>query len=342
MIQSHPRRMEDEFMAYRVAVIGCGGISKVHAAVLDGLEDTQTVAFADIIPEKAQKMAEQYHCHAYSRMKDLLEHEHPDAVHICTPHWNHTALCAEAAGYGIPVFTEKPPVINREQWLEFRQIAARIPVGICFQNRFNGNVREAARILQSGELGRMTGIRAFVTWNRGAGYYQDAWHGKWATEGGGALINQAIHTLDLLLLFLGEPTEIDATMSNHHLRGQIEVEDTAEIWLRNGNGTGILYTSTAYGTDEPVLIDIAAERGKLRLENDTLTVYRDGNETRLVLPEDEKLGKSYWGAGHRKCIADFYESLKTGKPCRNNVESCRVTVETMLKIYEQCRDRIGS
>ena len=327
-------------MAYRVAVIGCGGISKVHAAVLNELEDAQLTAFADTRPERAQKMAEQYHCHAYCSMDELLLHEQPDAIHICTPHYIHTDLCAAAAENGIPVFTEKPPVINREQWIRMQEISCKIPVGVCFQNRFNSNVQEALRILKTGEMGRLTGVRAFVTWNREAGYYQDEWHGKWATEGGGALINQAIHTLDLLLLFSGKPLEIHATMANHHLRREIEVEDTAEIWLRNQNGTGILYATTAYGRDEPVLIDIATEKGTLRLENDTLTVCRNGEETRLILPDDEKLGKSYWGAGHKKCIADFYDSLKKGCPCRNNIESCRVTIETMLTVYEQCKSRI--
>ena len=327
-------------MAYRVAVIGCGGISKVHAAVLNELEDAQLTAFADIRQERAQKMAEQYHCHAYGSMDELLANEQPDVIHICTPHYVHTDLCAAAAEKGIPVFTEKPPVINREQWIQMQEISRRIPVGVCFQNRFNSNVQETLRILKTGEMGKLTGVRAFVTWSRGAGYYHDEWHGKWATEGGGALINQAIHTLDLLLLFFGEPREICATMANHHLRGEIEVEDTAEIWLRNQNGTAILYSTTAYGRDEPVLIDIATEKGTLRLENDTLTVRRDGEETRLILPDDEKLGKSYWGAGHKKCIADFYDSLKKGCTCRNNIESCRVTIETMLTVYEQCKSRI--
>lgn len=327
-------------MAYRVAVIGCGGISKVHAAVLNELEDTQLIAFADIRPERAQRMAEQYHCHAYSSMDELLRNEQPDAIHICTPHYIHTEMCAAAAEKGIPVFTEKPPVINRDQWEQIQKISMKIPVGVCFQNRFNGNVQETMRILKSGEMGKVTGVRAFVTWNREAGYYHDEWHGKWATEGGGALINQAIHTLDLLLLFFGEPQETKAAMSNHHLQGEIEVEDTAEIWLQNRNGSGILYATTAYSRDEPVLIDVATEQGTLRLENDTLTVRRNGEETHIVLPDDEKLGKSYWGAGHKKCIADFYNSLKNGCPCRNDIESCRVTIETMLKIYEQCKSRI--
>ena len=341
MIQTQITETEDELMAYRVAVIGCGGISKVHAAVLNELDGVQLIAFADIIPEKAEKMAEQYHCHAYSCIEDLLDNEHPDAVHICTPHYNHTELCDVAAGKGIPVFTEKPPVIDREQWQCFQEIARQIPVGICFQNRFNGNVQEALRILKSGEMGKMIGIRAFVTWNRGAGYYRNNWRGKWATEGGGALINQAIHTLDLILLFLGKPETIRASMSNHHLNGDIEVEDTAEIWLRNENGTGLLYASTAYGRDEPVLIDIATERGNIRMENDRLTVVCDGKEAGYIIPDDEKLGKSYWGAGHKKCISDFYESLRNGRACRNDIESCRDTVETMLTVYEQCRDRIG-
>jgi len=224
---------------YRVGIIGCGSISAVHAQVIQDLEDTTLVACADILPDRAKAMSEQYNCAAYEDYRRMLDEAGLDAVHICTPHCLHPEMVREAADRGIAAFTEKPPAIDREGWDLVKASANRVPVGICFQNRYNPNVLASRKLVESGQYGALRGIRAFVTWNRTREYYAAAdWKGRWATEGGGALINQAIHTLDLVIGFLGKPDVAEATMANHRLRGVIEdgvsgilTEDTDEALL---------------------------------------------------------------------------------------------------------------
>ncbi len=322
---------------FRVGLIGCGGISAVHAHVLEKLENTRLTACADIIPDRAAR----YGCAAYSDWKEMLDRERPDAVHLCTPHHLHPVMAAEAARRGIAVFTEKPPAIDEEGWEAVKEAARRVPVGVCFQNRFNPPVLACRRFLREGTCGALKGIRAFVTWNRTAEYYAAAsWKGKWATEGGGALINQAIHTLDLIVGFLGLPDQAEASMSCRRLRGAVEVEDTAEIYLRKGGVPALLYASNAFSMDAPVILELHFDQAVVRLEGDLMTVIRGGKREEIPCAADPVPGRSYWGAGHRACIAAFYRSLETGAPYENDPASCDATMQTLFRLYASGEGRI--
>ena len=323
-------------MALQVGIVGCGGIAQVHSKVIAQLPNLHLAACADIRPERAAAMAEKYGCRAYESMEEMLEKEHLDAVHLCTPHYLHTPMACLAAEKGIPVFTEKPPVISREQWALLEEAAKKVPLGICFQNRYNPNVRAAQEIIASGEYGALKGARAMVTWHREAPYYLDSgWRGSWETEGGGALINQAIHTLDLLVRLLGKPEKVEAHMANHHLSGVIEVEDTVEAYLVLGGKPALFYATTAYTQDAPVMIELHLEKATLRIEEETLEIRtKEGSEKR-AFEGPETLGKGYWGNGHLTCISDFYASMAEKRPFQNDIASVRDTVEAMLQIYEQ-------
>ena len=319
---------------FRVGLIGCGGISAVHAHVLRELENTDLIACADVIPERSAR----YGCAAYADWREMLDREKPDAVHLCTPHSLHPVMAAEAASRGIAVFTEKPPAIDLAGWEQVKAAARRVPVGVCFQNRFHPHIQTCKRFLREGTYGALQGMRAFVTWNRTAQYYAAAdWKGKWATEGGGALINQAIHTLDLLIGFLGMPDQAEAMMGNHRLRGAIEVEDTAEIYLRRGDVPALLYASNAYSQDAPVMLELHFAGAVVRLEGDVMTILRDGQKQEIPCVTDPVIGRSYWGAGHKACIAAFYRSIETGAPYPNDPASCEATMQTLLSLYDQCR-----
>lgn len=323
---------------FRAAIIGCGGIAQVHASVLHTLPDTELIACADIRPERAAAMAEKYGCRAYPSMDALLENERPDSVHLCVPHYLHAPMAKAAADRGIAVFSEKPPVISREQWQLLEEAAAKVPLGICFQNRYNPNVEEAKRLIASGEYGKLLGARAFVTWKREAPYYLDSgWRGTWATEGGGVLINQSIHTLDLLVQLVGRPERAETHMANHHLNGTIEVEDTVEAYLVLGGKPTLFYATTAYSQDAPVLIELNLEGAVLRLESDALEIRTGKGTERKTFEVPATLGKGYWGTGHTACIADFYQSIAEGKPFRNDLDSVRDTADLMLTMYEQGR-----
>ena len=323
----------------RVALAGCGAIAQVHAAVLRSLPQVRLCACCDTVREKAEALAGGDGCAVYEDYETMLDGEQPDAVHLCTPHFLHVPMAEAASRRGIAVFTEKPPAIDRAQWERLRLAAKTVSIGVCFQNRYNANVRAAREIIGSGRYGALLGARAFVTWNRGAAYYQDSpWRGRRATEGGGALINQAIHTLDLLVWIMGRPDRAEGTLRNHHLPGVIEVEDAAELFLRLNGKPALLYATTAYCADSPVLIEFQTEKAVLRLENNALDILTPEGAEHRTFPPLETLGKGYWGNGHLPCIADFYQSLAQKRPYQNDVASVADTMEALLKIYETGRE----
>ena len=324
----------------RTAIVGCGNIAQVHEKVLEEIDACEVIACVDVIPEKAAALASQCGARAYFDMLGMLTAERPDVVHLCTPHALHVPQALMAADAGAAVFMEKPAAVSRTQWAQLREKARQTPVGICFQNRYNPNVIRAGEILREGSLGKVLGVRAFLTWQRDGGYYRDGWHGRWECEGGGTLMNQAIHTLDLMIRFLGEPDGLRAAMMNHHLQEEITEEDTVCLYLTSGERRGLLYATGAGYRDDPVMLEIGTEKGSLRLEEDILEIRTGEKTERICCGEDARLGKSAWGAGHRRCIADFYRALTEGEPVPIDPESCAATMETVLAAYEQCRAQL--
>lgn len=323
----------------RAAIVGCGGIAAVHAEALSKMNGITLAACADILPERAQKLATQYAAAPYPSLDAMLQKEPVDVLHICTPHALHTPMVQMAAEKGISVFCEKPPVISVEQWNELERAAKRIPVAVCFQNRYNPETKEVAHLLALPETGPIRGARAFVTWIRDAAYYTESgWRGKIATEGGGVLINQSIHTLDLLLQFLGKPDAVSAGMSNHHLADVIEVEDTFEARLDYPGYSALFYASTGYCTDAPVLVEVVCENMTVRMEGHEITCrWEDGRVERRQYDASAVSGKSYWGSGHEACIRDFYESLEQKRESAVALSTAAVTVQTFLALYDAAR-----
>ncbi len=296
---------------FHVGLIGCGGISTVHAPVLGELDNTELVACSDIIPGRAER----YGCTAYADWQDMLEKEKLDAVHICTPHYLHPVMVSEAARRGIAVFTEKPPAINNAGWETVKQAAKSVPVGICFQNRYHPHIRACKRFLQEGTYGELKGIRAFMTWSRSAEYYTAAdWKGKWATEGGGALINQAIHTLDLMKWLSGGFELKSATMTAKRLAEVIETEDTCDMLLENERGGRfLLYCTVCAVGNMPVQLHLKLEKGEIHMDGSRLTIV--GPEETVFEDYAAKMtvGKDYWGASHEHLIREFYRAILAGE-----------------------------
>lgn len=326
----------------RVAVIGCGGIAQVHVKSILETEGAELIAVADIVPEKAQKIAKNCGCAAYTDWEEMLKREVLDVVHICTPHYLHTPMICRCLEKGLHVFSEKPPVISRNQLgilseqVERRKSEQGLRTAVCFQNRWNADVQYAKKLLDSGALGKITGARGFVTWNRDQNYYSDAWHGKKELEGGGALINQGIHTLDLIQYLINqEPVSVSAMMDNFHLKGVTTVEDTLCARIRYPEAAAILYVTTGYVTDSSVLLDIQCEHGRLRMENGELWVYQNGEEGECIrFEQKDGPGKACWGDGHKKAIGHFYESISQGREDLLDFESVKDSIDLMLRIYE--------
>ena len=327
----------------KIAIVGCGGIAKVHAGSVDPQEH-QLVAFADILPQRAQDFSQQYtagKARVYASLEEMLEKEDLDVLHICTPHYLHVPMALAALEKGVHVFMEKPPAISRQQYAALKEAAQKSDcrLGVCFQNRYNPSVQTAKSLLESGEFGRLISARAFVTWSRGGAYYTESgWRGALATEGGGALINQSIHTLDLMTMFMGHAEDCEASIANHHLKGVIEVEDTMEAYIRYEKGVGLFYCTTAFGSNAPILLELHCEKMVLRIEGDTLTLIApDGTKTAVELEKRVALGKGYWGTGHTACIRDFYHAVQTGAQPAIGLPEVENTFQLMMDLYESAR-----
>lgn len=330
----------------KTAIVGCGAIAKMHASVLGEMPNVEIVGFADCKIDRAEEYKRQYGQEStgvYASLEEMLDAEHVDVLHICTPHYLHTPMAIYALDKGVHVFTEKPPAISREQFAQLKKAAEKgtARLGICFQNRYNESTKAMEDLLASGKGGKVIGARAFVSWMRTKEYYTESgWRGKWETEGGGCLINQSVHTLDLLNRFMGESAvETQANMMNYHLNDVIEVEDTVSAYIRYPHATACFYATTAYEENRPIMIDIECENMSLRLEGSYVTcIYKDGRREELSFYNGYTIGKDYWGTGHKACIGDFYHCLETGKKFPIEVEDVESTFQLMMDIYQSARE----
>ncbi len=326
----------------KVAVIGCGNISKMHLKALSENPETEIIAVADIKPQRADSAAKEYGAKAYYDFDELLSNEKPDSIHICTPHYLHTDIAVKALEAGINVLTEKPCSVSDGEVEKLRNAQKKSgkQLGICFQNRYNNCVIRAKEIISSASLGKLLAIRAFVTWSRGEDYYSDDWHGTADKECGGVLINQAIHTVDLIQHLGGKCRKVTAHVANDHLKGVIEVEDNASVLMKLESGiTAMLYATTAYGENSDVFIELSFENGKLRLEGDRLySVDKTGNITEACeRPEVTYHGQSYWGVGHSVLIKDFYNCIKNNTPFAINAFDGGHAEKIVFACYESSK-----
>lgn len=323
----------------RAAIVGCGSIAHVHAAAIHQIEGTELVAFADIVPERARNFQEKYGGKAYASLEEMLDCEKIDVLHICTPHYLHVPMLLYAVKHNVHVFSEKPPVISAKQLHQLLNLKTSKHFGFCFQNRYNASIRLVKEMLASGVTGKILGARGIVTWGRDASYYTDSgWRGRLATEGGGVLINQSIHTMDLLVYLLGKPLEVEASIQNHHLKNIIEVEDTMEAYIRFAGLDAIFYASTAYSENVPPIIELSCENLLIRIEDQSvICLRRDGTVETPELPHTKAPGKNYWGSGHQSCIQDFYLSILENRNFPQDLTGTLDTICLMLGAYRSAK-----
>ena len=189
--------------------------------------------------------------------------------------------------------------------------------------------------LESGKYGRILGVRGIVTWHRDQDYYYSSnWRGKLATEGGGALMNQAIHTLDLIQYFIKEkPLSVKAVKDKLHLPEDIEVEDLVAAHITYPRARASFYVTTGYVKDVPPLIELECEKGRLRIEEDLVTIFADGEAKLHSFTDQKRLGKSHWGMGHLTTIKEFYACLKENRKFAIEMEDVADTIWLLLRIY---------
>lgn len=314
---------------YKSVVIGCGAIHELHAYAIKENEHAELYGVCDIVKERADKAAEEFGgrtvydmgdiitednrfgIKAFYSFEDVLKCNDVDVVHICTPHYLHAPMAIAAMKAGKHVFCEKPMAIKPEDAEEMIKVSEETgkKLGICFQNRYRNASAMAKKIIESGEIGKVIGAKANVFWNRGREYYASgAWRGKWDTEGGGVLINQSIHTLDLLNWLCGGAKELKAHVDTFELSDCIEVEDSAFVNIRFENGNALFTATNVYAKDTPIELDILCENGTMSIRDNLTVNYPDRTEI-YYDAKAKGFGKTVWGITHKQIIDDFYDSL---------------------------------
>lgn len=323
----------------RVSVVGCGGVSKSHLKALSEIESVTVSSVVDIKKDRADMAANEYNCKAFYDFDTMLSEDKPDCIHICTPHYLHVPMAVKALTQGVHVLCEKPCAVTSEDLSRLRlaQLMSDSKFGVCFQNRYNESSLLVKDLLEKEAYGKITSARACVHWERGEDYYCDDWHGTLAKEGGGVVVNQAVHTQDLLRFLVGKNIKaVTAHVFNDHLKDVIEVEDTVHALLEFEDGMIAVYDATTAFTDNlPVLIDIVCEKAVLRIEGDSAYVIKDGDVEQLHIADNTGfVGKNYWGKGHNSLIRDFYDCLEKGIKFPIDAIEGGKAVEEFLAIFK--------
>ena len=328
------------------AIIGCGGVARVHAHAINDNTDAHLMATVDIIGERAEKYARKYGkegCKAYTDYKEMLKDPSIDVVHVCAPHYLHAPMVIDTLKAGKNVITEKPLAISVEQAEAMIAAGKKSDknFGVILQNRYNLASQEAKKVIDDGKLGKILGARAFVTWYRTKEYYLESnWKGTWEKEGGGVLIDKAIHTIDLMQWLVGEVEWVQGTCHNR-FHPYIEVEDVAEAMFQFKNGArGVLFATNYYTYDSNIILEIHGENGKIFIEKDMARI-EIGDESYTVKEEQQvKEGKSYWGSSHSTQIAEFYQDVANGKRHWISGEEAKKVLDIVLGIYRSEGKRV--
>lgn len=326
----------------RVGVIGCGRISVMHFAAINALDGVELVACCDIKLDRANEAADKYNVKAYVSYEEMLNIEKLDAVHICLPHYLHSQVACYAFSRKVNVLTEKPMDVDFASAKKAVEEAERCGVlfGVIMQCRYNNSSKLVKEAISSGKLGKILSARSVLTWTRPDSYYAESdWKGTWEKEGGGVVIDQAIHSIDLVHWLIGaEVDNVSCSMANR-AHQKVNVEDTAEglIEYKNGIKYGF-YCMNNYACDEPIEIRLCCEKGKVIFGyDDAYIYYEDGSveeshqELKDVVPEG---GKDYWGFQHVRQIEQFYKACRGEEPLDISGAEALKTHSIIMKLYE--------
>jgi UDP-N-acetyl-2-amino-2-deoxyglucuronate dehydrogenase len=339
----------------RCAVVGLGQIGPTHLSAIDNIENAELVAVCDIVHEKADRYAELYGCKAYYDFDELLKDKSIDLVHICVPSGMHAGLGVRAAAAGKHVLTEKPIDVSLEA--ADRLIAACEHAGVTLscisQHRFDDAIMEAHNALEKGLFGKLTFGGSHTKWYRSQEYYDSGdWRGTWALDGGGALMNQSVHYVDMLQYMMGEVDEVFAYCGTlAHVR--IEVEDVAAATIKFKSGAlGLLEGNTTAYPGFCTRLDIYGTDGGIVIENDKM-------RERKFRAEGEEAGGFYgnvsdgenagavWRTGassadiaessHQRQIEDVVNAILAGRTPKVTGRDARHPLAVILAVYESAR-----
>ncbi len=349
----------------KIALVGAGVIGTHHGLVISQLADrAELVAVVDIHPERAERLAAERGGKTFTSLTEALAAVPIDIVVVCTPTGHHGEVAIEALAAGKHVIIEKPAeitVAKTDEIIEAQRKAGTL-VAVISQHRFDQSTEIALAAIEKGELGRLTTGIASIDWWRGQTYYDSGdWRGTWELDGGGALMNQGVHTVDLLVATMGRPLEVFAyTGTLAHQR--IEVEDAAVAVVRFESGAlGVLHATTAAYPGLSARLQVHGDQGSIVIDNDLLTFIHttpQGSEAEeksygsasesinqlgnydLTEQTGPTTGSQAGGLSplaHRRQYENFLAALAGEEPLRVDLETNRQSIAIITGVYESAR-----
>lgn len=334
-------------------IIGTGTIARVHAKAVSEMTGVKLVACYDILPERAEVFANEYGIKSFSSLEDFLSDSELDVVTITTPSGAHLEPALAAIEHRKNVIIEKPMEVTAERidLLIRKAEENHVILSGVFQSRFHEAPLLVKKAIEDGRFGRVTLIDAQIKWYRTQEYYdQVSWRGTWKLDGGGALMNQGIHAIDLLCWLGGDVKNVSgrtATLGHKN----IEVEDTAGAVLEFKNGAvGIIEGTTCCYPGFLKRIEVCGTEGSAIIEEESLKCWKFKNETE----EDEKIREKFinftatgGGAsdpkaigwhGHRSVFENVVDALKKGSRPSITGEEARKSVALIEAVYRSARE----
>jgi len=339
-------------MTLRFGIVGCGMIAGFHARAIADAKDAELVGCVSRSQEGSVKFAEKHACRAFDTLDGMLADPTIDAISICSPSGAHMDPAIAAAAAGKHVVVEKPLEVTTQRCDQIIAATdkAGVRLGVTFQSRFYKASQLFKTAIDAGRFGTVTLGDAYVKWFRSQQYYDSgAWRGTWALDGGGALMNQAIHSVDLLLWLMGDVEEITGRISTM-THERIEVEDVAVATLRFKSGAlGVIEATTTAFPGSLKRIEICGSGGMAILEEEDLKQWQFVSET----PEDETIRtqmsartKTGGGAsdpasighhGHTLFFDDFVAAVNLERPSAIDGREGRRSVEVIEAIYRSAK-----
>jgi UDP-N-acetyl-2-amino-2-deoxyglucuronate dehydrogenase len=332
------------------AIIGAGMVARYHAAAIERTPGARLVAICRSDPARAEETATQFGVPCLADYMALLARDDVDAVCICTPSGLHAGQTIAAARAGKHVLVEKPIALTLADADAMIGACAQAGVwlGVALQRRTEPEFQRLQAAIAAGELGRLVLGSISMPYLRAQSYYDSAdWRGTWALDGGGALMNQGIHLVDLLLWLIGDAAEVRATAAT--LMHAIEVEDCVTATLRFVNGAlGGIVATTAAAPGFPHRVEIYGDRGGVQIEGEQIVRWEGGGAQELRIetrhPQGQPVaagaGASPTGIGaigHTRLLADFVAAIRDKRDPLAPGREGRRSLALVLAIYEAAR-----
>jgi len=326
-------------------IIGAGAICPLHIEAIEAAESARLVAIADVSADRARAIGEQKNIAWYSDHTELLANPEVDVVCALTPSGLRAPVCIDAARAGKHVIAEKPLEVTLERVDSVINECdkAGVKLAVIFQMRFLPGAYAACTAAVEGRLGKLIMGDAYIKWHRAQDYYDSAtWRGTWEFDGGGALMNQGIHYVDLLQWAMG-PVESVFGHADTLVKQRIEVEDTAVACVRFASGAlGVIEGCTSSHKGHPARLELRGEKGTIIVQDGNVILWDvDGEEDFEVQKTETGSGAhnpmAISSIGHQAQIADMVRAVLDDRPPIVDGREARKAIEIISGIYRSSR-----